>query len=149
MKNHSKSTSTKDCRKATLLWIAICCVCLIGAFIVGISDNLPGLTLCYIASVSIILAFVHSWRRIKYFSILSVASLVGFFVFAVLHNVFYALGQMVADINILRQLLDFLHALFFLIAILVCPAGFLVGIFGSIAATIAYFKKKWVLKKNV
>ena len=65
-----------------------------------------------------------------------------FFVFVVMHNVFYALGQMAADINILGHLLDCFHAVFFLIAILVCPAGFLVGVVGSIVATMTYFKKK-------
>ena len=148
MKNYPEPTSTKRSRKVTLLWIAICCGCLIAAFIVGISDNLPGLTLCYIASVSVIIAFVHSWRRIKYFSILLIASLIGFFVFVVLHNVFYGLGQMAADINILRQLLDFLHAVFFLIALLICPAGILVGVVGGTAATIAHFKKRRGRNKN-
>ncbi len=148
MGNYSRTTSTKSNRKITLLWVAICCGCLIAALIVGISGNLPGLTLCYVAAVSIVLAFAHSWRRVKYFFILLSASLVGFFVFVVLHNVFYGLGQMAADINVLGQLLDFFHAVFFIIATLVCPAGFLVGVVGSIATTIAYFEKKRMRNKN-
>jgi len=148
MVNHSELTSTKGNRKVTLFWIAICGGSLVAAFVVGISGNLPGLALCYIASVSIILAFVHSWRRVKYFSILLTASLIGFFVFVVLHNVFYGLGQLAVNINILRQLLDFLHAVFFIIATLICPAGLLVGAVGSIAATIAYFGKRRVMNKN-
>ena len=126
----------------TLLCVIICCGSLMAAFIVGISGNPPGLVLCDVAAISIIIAFVHSWRRVKYFFILLSASLVGFFVFVVLHNAFYTLGQIAADINILGRMLDFFHAVFFLIAILVCPAGFLVGVVGGIVTTITYFKKK-------
>ncbi len=134
--------------KVTLVWLMVFCVLLATGFIVGISGNMPGLLLCYLATCAIILAFVHSWRSVKYFFILLGMSLVGFFVFVVLHNVLYALGKMAADINILGQLLDFFHAVFFLIAILVCPAGFLVGVVGSVVTMIAYFKKKQVLSRN-
>ena len=148
MKKYLGSTSTKSSRMVTWLWVVICCGSLMAAFIVGISGNLPGLALCYVAAISIILALVHSWRRVKYFFILLSASLVGFFVFVVLHNVFYGLGQMAADINILGQLLDFFHAVFFIIATLVCPVGFLVGVVGCIVTTIMYFKKKWAQNKD-
>ncbi len=134
--------------RVSLLLVAICCGCLIAAFIVGISGNLPGLVLCFLAAISIVLAFVHSWRRIKYFVILLSASLVGFFVFVILHNVLYALGQMAADINILAHLLDFFHAVFFLIAILLCPAGFLIGAIGSIVIMITNSKKKRIRSKD-
>jgi len=68
--------------------------------------------------------------------------LVGFAVFVVLHNVFYALGQMAANIIVLKQFLDFSHAIFFIISIFVCPAGFLIGVVGSVVTTIMYLKKR-------
>ena len=142
MKSFFGPTSTKSSRRITMLLCIICCGSLMAAFIVGISGNLPGLALCYVAAISIILAFVHSWRSVKYFLILLFASLVGFAAFVVLHNVFYALGQMAANIIVLSQLLEFSHAVFFLIATLVCPAGFLIGVVGSIVATITYLKKR-------
>lgn len=142
MTNFLRPTSTKSNRRVTLLWCVICCGSLIAAFIVGVSGNLPGLVLCYVATISIILAFVHSWRRAKYFFILLCASLVGFVVFVVLHNVFYGLARMAADIIVLGRLLEFFHAVFFLIAILVCPAGFLIGVVGSVVAIITHFRKK-------
>ncbi len=142
MTNFLMPTSTKSNRMVTLLWCVICCGCLIAAFIVGVSDNLPGLMLCYAATISIILAFIHSWRRTKYFFILLCASLVGFVVFVVLHNVFYGLARMAADIVVLDRLLEFFHAVFFLIAILVCPAGLLIGVVGSAVTIITYFIRK-------
>jgi len=142
MKNYLGPINTKSSRRVTLLWVVICCGSLMSAFIVGISDNLPGLALCYIAAISIILAFVHAWRKVMYFLILSGASLVGFFVFVVLHNVFYGLGQISADIIVLSQLLEFSHVAFFLIAIFICPAGLLIGAVGSVVTAIMYFKKR-------
>ena len=133
--------------KVTFVWLVVFCVLLASAFIVGISGNMPGLLLCYLAACAVILAFVHSWRSVKYFFILLGTSLVVFFVFVVLHNVFYGLGQMAAEINVLRQLLDFFHAVFFLTAILVCPAGFLIGLVGSVVTTVAYFEKKGMIDK--
>ena len=142
MTNYLRTTSNKSTQRITMLLCLICFGSLIAAFIVGISGNLLGLALCYIAAISIILAFVHCWRKLKYFLILMSASLLGFVVFVVLHNAFYALGQMAANLIILSWLLEFFHAVFFIIAILVCPAGFLIGMAGSIITTITYFTKR-------
>ena len=147
MQNLFGRTGDKNSRRLTLFLCMICCGSLIAAFIVGISDNLSGLGLCYAAAISIILAFVHKWRKVKYFLFLLGASLVSFPVFVVLHNVFYALGQIAADIIVLSQSLEFLHAVFFLIAVLVCPAGFLIGALGSIVAAAMYLKKKRIQNK--
>ena len=60
------------------------------------------------------------------------ASLIGFPLFVLLHNLFYGLGQVAADVIVLGTLLEFLHAVFFLVAIMVCPAGVLIGAVGSV-----------------
>ena len=126
-------------RKATFIFLAIGCIALILAFVVGIADNPPGIVLFYIAVIALILAFVHRWRKVKNFLWLTVASIIGIVIFAILHNLFYALGKLANDIPLLRQLLNFLDALSFLIAIMVCPMGLLIGIVGSI---VLYFKNK-------
>ena len=149
MKSFLRPAGTKGSRRITLLCIVICCVSLAAAFIVGISNNLPGLALCYVAAISIILAFVGPWRRVKYFLILLGASAVGFFVFALLHNVFYGLGIMASDIIVLHHFLDVLHVAAFLIAIFVCPAGFLIGALGSVVTAVTYFPKRQMQSKPV
>ena len=73
--------------------VAIGCVALAGALLVGISDNPPGLALLYGAAICLILAAVCRWRRPKSFLLLFALSGVGFVVFAVLHNVFYGIGK--------------------------------------------------------
>ncbi len=132
MKRSLGLTGMKRSRKVTLVLVTICCVSLTVAFFIGISDNLPGLLLCYVAVIALILAFVHTWRRVKSFLILLGASLIGFPLFVILHNLFYGLGQVAADIIVLGYLLEFLHAVFFLVAIMVCPPGVLIGAVGSV-----------------
>jgi len=129
-------------RKLTLVLFATGGVLLSAAFVVGISDNWLGILLCYGAAAAVILAFAHGWRGLRRFLVLLGASLVGFPVCVVLHNLFYGLGELAAGIIILSPLLEFLHAVFFLIAVLVCPAGFLIGAVGSIVIGIKYFKKR-------
>jgi hypothetical protein len=70
------------------------------------------------------------WHRILL--LLTGASATGFFAFVFLHNIFYGLAETSDGIPVLRQLLEALHGIFFLIAVSVCPIGFLVGVVGSI-----------------
>jgi hypothetical protein len=126
-------------RKTTFILLAICGASLAITLFIGISDNPPGILLCFLAAIALILAFVHTWRKAKYFLILLGVSLIGFFVFVVLHNLFWSLGQMAEDITILKNLLNFIDAVSFLVALLVCPAGCLIGAVGSL---IMYLKER-------
>jgi hypothetical protein len=98
----------------TLALLAAGCVFLAAALVIGIGDNPPGLVLVYLAVSAWIVAFAHRWRRVKSFLILLVASLFGFPLFAVLHNVFYALAVVASDVAGLSQALEFLEVVFFL-----------------------------------
>ena len=115
--------------------VAIGCVALAGALFVGISDNPPGLALLYGAAICLILAAVCGWRRPKSFLLLFALSGVGFVVFAVLHNLFYAVGVS-TTIPWVQSLMEGLHVSAFLIALMLCPAGILVGLVGWIAMLI-------------
>lgn len=136
MKDHFKLPFNKSNRKLTFTFLAISIILLLTAFIIGISDNPPGILLCFAGIIALMLMFVHHWRKAKNFLILFVASIVGFLIFAVLHNVMYGLGKIAGEIFLLSQLLKFVDVLFFLIAILVCPPGILVGAVGSIVLCI-------------
>lgn len=112
------------------------------AFIVGISDNLPGILLLYTGITLVVVGFVHPWRSVKKFLILLGVSITGFFVFAVLHNGMYAFGMKAAGIAFLRQVFGIFGGIFFLIAVLLCPVGILVGSSGSIIIFILHRKRK-------
>ena len=69
--------------------------------------------------------------RLKKFLILTGASAAGFFVFVFLHNAFYGLAMLTGQIAVLKYLVEALQVACFLIALFVCPLGFLVGAVGS------------------
>lgn len=135
-----QSAPRKDKHKlrwTTLALIAAGCAFLAAGLVIGIGDNPPGLALVYLAVSAWIAAFAHRWRRVKSFLILLVASLVGFPLFVVLHNVFYALAEVASDVVGLSQVLVFLEVVFFLIAIVVCPPGVLIGAVGSVVLALS------------
>jgi hypothetical protein len=83
--------------------------------------------------------------KLKKFLILTGVSAAGFFVFALLHNIFYALEQITGNIVILSYLRKVLEVIFFLIAIFACPIGFIIGAIGTI---VMFSKKRKMLPKN-
>jgi hypothetical protein len=129
-------------RYSTLALIAVGCACLAVGLVIGIGDNPPGLVLVYVAVSAWILAFAHRWRRAKSFLILLAASLVGFPLFVVLHNLFYALAELASDVVVLSPVLMFLEVVFFLIALFVCPPGVLIGATGSVVLALSRLRRK-------
>ncbi|MBD3208430.1 MAG: hypothetical protein GF370_03175 [Candidatus Nealsonbacteria bacterium] len=60
------------------------------------------------------------------------ASAAGFFIFVLLHNMFYALEMVVGQIIPLNYFAGVLHVISFLTAVLACPLGFLFGTFWTL-----------------
>lgn len=58
-------------------------------------------------------------------------SALGFFVSIFLHNFFYGLGIVISNVIVLNWLMDFFQVVFFIMAIFLCPIGFLIGVVGS------------------
>ena len=54
--------------------------------IIGVADNPPGIIVMFVGIILLFFAFVHFWRKEKSFLILIGVSLLGGFVFAILHN---------------------------------------------------------------
>jgi hypothetical protein len=65
----------------------------------------------------------RAWGKLKKFLLLTGASAVGFFISALLHN-------------IVGALFDIEEPVFFVMATIVCPIGFLVGVVGTIVLSI-------------
>jgi len=102
-------------------------------FISGTFMIISGVILVILGSVLIGLTLVQKVvGKLKKFLILTGASAAGFFVFALLHNIFYALEQITSHITILNYLMKAFEVIFFLIAIFACPIGFLIGAIGAI-----------------
>ena len=50
--------------------------------------------------------------------------------FAALHNVFYALGELSSETRILPLVFDFLHVAAFVVSLVLCPAAVVIGLVG-------------------
>ena len=101
--------------------------------------------------LGIVLIFLTLKRKIKgilrKLLLLTGASAAGFFIFVFLHNAFYALGIITSHIALLNYLMEVLHVVSFIIAIFVCPLGFLIGMMGVIVMAIK--KKRQILISSV
>ena len=107
---------------------------------------ISGIILVILGSVLIGLTLIQKVEgKLKKFLMLTGASVAGFFVFALLHNIFYGLEQVTGHITILSYLMKAFEVIFFLIAIFACPIGFLVGVIGTI---VMFNKKRKMLQKN-
>ncbi len=114
--------------------VALGALVFVAALAVGIEDNLPGIALLFGAIICWTLAVVRRWSRPKSFLWLALGAAVGFLVFAVLHNVFYGLGEMASDRPFLHGLCEVLHVGTFLLAVVVAPPVLVVGVIGWLVA---------------
>ncbi len=94
--------------------------------------NRLGLGLFFLAAFVLVAAAIHPWRRPRSFAKLALWSLLGIPVFAVLHNVFYAIGEIVEDVPVLPMVFEFLHVAAFIVALVLCPVGVVIGVVGWI-----------------
>jgi len=131
-----ESTEGRRRRKELFVLAGVFCALVISAILVGVSDNMPGIVLCYLAAITVIVAVTRTWKRTRMFLILLGASVGGFIVFVVLHNLFYALTILTSHITALSHVMEVFHVAFFIIAVFLCPAAFLVGVVGSIVLAI-------------
>ncbi len=131
-------------RKATIILAGVFCALLLAAFLIGVSDNIPGIVLCYLAATIPVIAMVYTRQDAKKYLILLGASAGGFFIFVLLHNGFYALGTITNHIAVLTHVIDAFSVASFCIAVFLCPAAFLVGAVGSIVFTVKRRRKQAV-----
>lgn len=115
-------------------------------FISGTFMIISGVIFVILGSVLIGLTLVQKVEgKLKKFLMLTGASAAGFFVFAILHNIFYGLEQITGHIAMLNYSMKAFEVIFFLIAIFACPIGFLIGVIGTI---VMFNKKRKMLQKN-
>jgi hypothetical protein len=108
-------------------------VLILVASLIGVSDNLPGIILCFLGVISLIFAFIHHWRKAKSYQVLLIVSFAGLFVFIILHNLLEAAGQYFVNSHLLlSHFFNFISVIFFLAAVFVCPFTILIGLAGFI-----------------
>ena len=132
----------KGNRKVTIILAGVFCALLLAAFLIGVSDNIPGIVLCWLAATIPFIAMVYTWQEVKKYLILLGASVGAFFIFVALHNAFYVLGIITKHITLLSHVMDAFSVAAFCIAVFLCPAAFLVGAVGSIVFTVKRRRKQ-------
>ena len=73
-------------------------------------------------------------KRLRRFLILTGASSAGLTVFSALHNAFYGLAELASKWPVLKHAAGGLEVAFFVVAVCVCPIGYIVGVLGSTVA---------------
>lgn len=115
-------------------------------FVAGVFIIISAVILVILGGILVALTLLQKVEgKLKKFLILAGTSAPGFFVFVILHNIFYALGQITSHITIISYLMKALEVIFFLTAIFICPIGFLIGVVGAI---IMFNKKRKIPKKK-
>ncbi len=104
--------------------------------------NPLGLALMFLSAGLLVAAAICQWRRPKSFARLALWSLVGLPVFAILHNVFYGVGEIAKDVPLLPMVFEYLHVAAFIVAIVLCPVGVVIGVVGWIVTW-------WFGRRNV
>lgn len=123
--------STQPNRNRSLVLLTVSVVSGIGAAALGIDDNPPGILLAYLAATAFVLVFAHPWRTPRPFLRLLLASFLALFASLLLDIL---LDVSASNLGGATAILDFVEAVFtplFLIAVLVFPAGMLVGAVGA------------------
>ncbi len=87
-------------------------------------------------------------RKLKKYLILTAASIAGFVICVILHNVTYGLLIYLFGENFWDKIGISDEPFFFLLAIVVCPVLFLIGVVGSIVLIIKQIVNLSVAKKS-
>ena len=117
-------------KRTTLVLLALSVISIVVAIIIGISDNLPGILLCFIGCILFILSFSHSWRKPKPFLMLLIISFIGFIVLVVLINIFEG--------RLSGTFFEIIGTFIYILATMLCPTGIIIGGIGSL---VTYYKK--------
>ncbi|UCD00235.1 MAG: hypothetical protein JSW66_10200 [Phycisphaerales bacterium] len=87
-------------------------------------------------------------RRLKKYLIITAASVVGFIVCAILHNVVYGLFIYWFGPDFWERIGIPDEPFFFLLAVIICPVLFLIGLVGSLVFAISEIKNRSVAKRS-
>lgn len=126
--------ATTSNRKRTVIFLGLSGALVVGAALVGIDDNPPGLVLGYLSAIFFIIALVHPWKHPRNYWRLTYGSVLAFALFVVLHNAFEVLASQVGTSS-LNNLLEVVGGAAFLVATLICPPALLVGAFGVLVTS--------------
>ena len=119
-------------RSRPALLLAVAASLGVGAAVLGLDDNPPGLLLAFLSACAAGAAFVHPWRSPRSFRRLIYWSVAGFLLSAFLHNALYAAASVPGLPPLARGIFNGAGVLSFFSALLVFPPLFVVGVVGAL-----------------
>lgn len=134
------SVNESSRQKSNLIILAFAASLVIVGLILSASYNSLAVTLIYSGVVIGIVTYIHRWRDPLSFLVLTGFSIVGFPIFVILHNAFYAFGEISKNIFLLKSIFEILHAVFFIIAVAICPTGLFIGLIGLLLTLLLRWK---------
>jgi heme/copper-type cytochrome/quinol oxidase subunit 4 len=130
MKKHFKTLFDPAHRWRTIIFFFLAAVLITAAFLVTISDNLPGIALLYAGVVFLFLTFVHPWKKAKSYAIL-VGICAGILVLIFVGLQIYAsIALAPGEIAHPGKAQEAFEGIFFLIVMFFCIPGIIVGLVG-------------------
>jgi hypothetical protein len=102
------------------------------AAIMGIGDNPVGIGLVFLATIALVLAFVHPWQSPRQYVLLLCASVLALAVSVVLHNMLEDLTGNLDGSTLSGRLLVGAGGALLFIAICLCPVGIVIGAIGAL-----------------
>lgn len=136
------SLSTRRNRRWTLILLTICVGMAIAAGVLGIDDNPPGVLSAYLAAIAFVLAFVHRWRTARQFLFLMLGSALGLVLFIVLNNLSAFIAHDPSTAGTFQILMQSIAVAAFFLGTLIFPAGFIIGVIGSIVMFIRNLRRQ-------
>ena len=132
---------TSPYRRVSLVLMVLAAASAAGAVLVGVDDNPPGLALAVLAGALLVTAFVHHWRSMKRFFVLSV---IAFGLSAIMVGILIAIDVSLTGGHVAKPLapaVDFSgSALALILAFLVVPS-ILVGLAGALVMLLVARRK--------
>ena len=121
----------------SMQWILIGAGLILGAvaLILGVADNPPGIILMYLSLTCLAGALVWDLASARSYWITFLISLAAFPVGVVLHNVFYGLAELAANLPLLKALMEAFHVFFFLIAVMAVGPTTMAALIGGVISS--------------
>ena len=125
-------------RKLSFVFLSTGIVLFVASLTIGIPKNTLGSTVFFFSIVSLMLVYIHVWKKVSKFQLLTIFSVISMIFFIMAHNIFAGTAEVSEGIPAMQKIIEGLDILFFYIAVFVSPAGVLIGVGGLL---IYYIRK--------
>jgi uncharacterized membrane protein len=129
----------KEKKTVALSLMVFSLILILTGFVIGIADNPTGISFLFVGMVSMVFSFTQMQNGYRIYLKLFIVSLIGFIISVLLHNLLYAFAEINHDVSVIYNMINFVSALYFILAVIIFPVTAFVGLTGFI---VTYMKNK-------